>query len=57
MNNQTPYLKKLIEVDLPLDDINRECIREKPQWRNHHSTLHRWWARRPVVACPSCHLR
>lgn len=51
MNNQTPYRKKLIEVDLPLDDINRECVRERPQWRNHHSTLHRWWARRPVVAC------
>ena len=51
MDNQTPYRKKLIEVDLPLDDINRECVRERPQWRNHHSTLHRWWARRPVVAC------
>lgn len=51
MNNQTPYRKKLIEVDLPLDDINLGCINERPQWHKHHSTLHRWWARRPVVAC------
>ena len=51
MKTHTPYRKKLIEVDLPLDNINRECVSEKPIWRKHHSTLHRWWARRPVVAC------
>ena len=46
MNN-----KKLIEVDLPLDDISRECVNERPIWRNHPSTLLRWWARRPLAAC------
>ena len=51
MNTETPYRKKLIEVDLPLEDINCACISERPQWQNHHSTLHRWWARRPVAAC------
>ena len=43
--------KKLIEVDLPLDDISRECVRERPISLNHPSTLHRWWARRPLAAC------
>ncbi|MCY4474612.1 MAG: DUF1156 domain-containing protein [Chloroflexi bacterium] len=50
---QTPYRKKLIEVDLPLDAINRESAREKTASarKGHPSTLHRWWARRPLVAC------
>ena len=43
--------KKLIEVDLPLDDISCECVNERPIWRNHPSTLLRWWARRPLAAC------
>ena len=51
MNNQTPYRKKLIEVDLPLDDINRESAREKSIRHGHPSTLHLWWARRPLAAC------
>ena len=45
------YRKKLIEVDLPLDDINRESAREKSIPHSHPSTLHRWWARRPLAAC------
>ena len=45
------YRRKLIEVDLPLDDINRESAREKSITRGHPSTLHRWWARRPLAAC------
>ena len=45
------YRKKLIEVDLPLDDINRECAREKSIRYGHPSTLHLWWARRPLAAC------
>ena len=45
------YRKKLIEVDLPLDDINRESAREKSIIHGHPSTLHRWWARRPLAAC------
>ena len=45
------YRKKLIEVDLPLDDINRESSREKSIRHGHPSTLHVWWARRPLAAC------
>ena len=43
--------KKLIEVDLPLDDINAESKREKSIRHGHPSTLHLWWARRPLAAC------
>ena len=45
------YRRKLIEVDLPLDDINRESAREKSIRHGHPSTLHQWWARRPLSAC------
>ena len=45
------YRKKLIEVDLPLDTINRESAREKSIRHGHPSTLHLWWARRPLAAC------
>ena len=48
---QPAYRKKLIEVDLPLDDINRESAREKSIRHGHPSTLHLWWARRPLAAC------
>jgi putative DNA methylase len=46
-----PYKKKLIEVALPLEDINREAAREKSIRHGHPSTLHLWWARRPLAAC------
>jgi len=60
------YRKKLIEVALPLDAINKESAREKTIRHGHPSTLHLWWARRPLAACravlfaslvddPSCH--
>lgn len=42
--------KKLIEVALPLDDINNACVREKSIRHGHPSTLHLWWARRPLAA-------
>ena len=45
------YRKKLIEVDLPLDDINKQSAREKSIRHGHPSTLHLWWARRPLAAC------
>ncbi len=45
------YPKKLIEVDLPLDIINAESAREKSIRHGHPSTLHLWWARRPLAAC------
>ena len=44
------YKKKLIEVALPLDDINAACQREKSIRHGHPSTLHLWWARRPLAA-------
>ncbi len=47
----TSYRKKLIEVALPLDAINRESAREKSIRHGHPSTLHLWWARRPLAAC------
>ncbi len=51
MNQPTPYRKKLIEVDLPLDAINRESAREKSVWNGHPAALHRYWARRPLATC------
>jgi putative DNA methylase len=42
--------KKLIEVALPLDAINKEAAREKSIRHGHPSTLHLWWARRPLAA-------
>lgn len=48
MNIRTP--KKLIEVALPLDDINVASAREKSIRHGHPSTLHLWWARRPLAA-------
>ena len=44
------YRKKLIEVSLPLDAINAASINEKSVRHGHPSTLHLWWARRPLAA-------
>lgn len=44
------YKKKLIEVALPLATINAESAREKSIRHGHPSTLHLWWARRPLAA-------
>jgi len=46
-----PRRKKLIEVALPLKKINEESAREKSIRHGHPSTLHLWWARRPLAAC------
>ncbi len=46
----TTYRKKLIEVALPLDAINTASAREKSIRHGHPSTLHLWWARRPLAA-------
>src|SRR5271170_7614800 len=43
--------KKLIEVALPLEAINKEAAREKSIRHGHPSTMHLWWARRPLAAC------
>jgi putative DNA methylase len=45
-----PYARKLIEVALPLDAINVASAREKSIRHGHPSTLHLWWARRPLAA-------
>jgi len=42
--------KKLIEVALPLDDINSAAAREKSIRHGHPSTLHLWWSRKPLAA-------
>lgn len=60
------YKKKLIEIAIPLEAINAAAVREKSIRHGHPSTLHLWWARRPLAACravlfaqlvddPSCH--
>ena len=46
----TKTRKKLIEVALPLDAINTASAREKSIRHGHPSTLHLWWARRPLAA-------
>ena len=46
----TPSRKKLIEVALPLAAINEAAAREKSIRHGHPSTLHLWWARRPLAA-------
>src|SRR6266545_5640648 len=47
----TTSRKKLIEVALPLEAINVAAAREKSIRHGHPSTLHLWWARRPLAAC------
>lgn len=46
----TDYPKKLIEVSIPLQEINEASAREKSIRHGHPSTLHLWWARRPLAA-------
>ena len=45
----TEHKKKLIEVGLPLEKINEQSAREKSIRHGHPSTLHLWWARRPLA--------
>lgn len=54
MNKMTQipsYPKRLIEVDLPIKKISEHARREKSIRHGHISTLHLWWARRPLAAC------
>src|SRR5258707_3838841 len=46
-----PYPKRLIEVDLPIKRISTHSRREKSIRHGHISTLHIWWARRPLASC------
>jgi adenine-specific DNA methylase len=43
--------RRLIEVDLPIKRISAHARREKSIRHGHISTLHIWWARRPLAAC------
>ncbi|MGC8863036.1 MAG: DUF1156 domain-containing protein, partial [Armatimonadota bacterium] len=45
-----PNSKRLIEVDFPIRDVSQESVREKNIRHGHISTLHIWWARRPLAA-------
>ena len=45
------YKKKLIEVAMPLDVINKAAMKEKTIRHGHPSTFHLWWARRPLATC------
>jgi ribA/ribD-fused uncharacterized protein len=47
----TAYPRRLIEVDLPIARISAHARREKSIRHGHISTLHIWWARRPLAAC------
>src|SRR5690625_6251333 len=42
---------KLIEVAMPVKEISAESVRDKSIRHGHISTLHLWWARRPLPAC------
>lgn len=50
-NKTAKRRRKLIEVALPLQKINEASAREKSIRHGHPSTLHLWWARRPLAAC------
>jgi len=43
--------KKLIEVAMPVKEISAESVRDKSIRHGHISTLHLWWARRPLPVC------
>jgi putative DNA methylase len=46
-----PQAKKLIEVAMPVKEISAESVRDKSIRHGHISTLHLWWARRPLPVC------
>ena len=43
--------KRLAEVDFPIAEVSRHSAREKSIRHGHPSTLHLWWARRPLASC------
>ncbi len=51
MTTQSQYRRKLIEVDLPLMEINQAIVSEPTASSGHPWRIHLWWARRPLVAC------
>ena len=53
MSEVQKYPRRLIEVDLPIRAVSAHARREKSIRQGHISTLHLWWARRPLAACRS----
>src|ERR1700685_1705112 len=51
MAAKTHLSRRLIEVDLPIKQISAHARKEKSIRHGHISTLHIWWARRPLAAC------
>ena len=51
MSGDLWYKPKLIEVALPLDDINKQSVRENYIYRGNPSAVHKWWAQRPLATC------
>ena len=49
--NEIKTRKKLIEISIPLEAINAASAKEKSVRQGHPSSLHLWWARRPLAAC------
>ncbi|MCG8418454.1 MAG: DUF1156 domain-containing protein [Proteobacteria bacterium] len=49
--SEESYPRRLIEVDLPISEISEHSRREKSTGQKHISTMHTWWARRPLGAC------
>ena len=43
--------RRLAEVDFPIAEVSRHAVREKSIRHGHPSTLHLWWARRPLASC------
>jgi adenine-specific DNA methylase len=43
--------KRLAEVDFPIAVVSKHAVKEKSIRFGHPSTLHLWWARRPLAAC------
>ena len=53
-NNMIPKeCKRLAEVDFPIAEVSKHAVREKSIRHGHPSTLHLWWARRPLASCRS----
>lgn len=48
---ETWYKPKLIEVGLPLEEINKQAVRENFIYRGNPSAVHKWWAQRPLSVC------
>ena len=53
MTKEEDFVESLIETDFPLHEVSSQSVREKSIRHGHISTLHTWWARRPLAASRS----